>query len=61
MVWFIPNFNEEEFDQFDKIPPFITSMKPRIPSANGTPYLHNNHHEKVKNFKKPRSQGKVAK
>jgi hypothetical protein len=56
MAWFIPNFDEEEFDEFDKIPPFITSMKPRIPSANGTPYLHNNHHEKVKNFKKPRSQ-----
>jgi hypothetical protein len=47
--------DEEEFDQFDEIPPFITSMmKPRIPSANETPYLHNGHHEKVQNFKKPR-------
>jgi hypothetical protein len=28
----------EEFDQFDEIPPFITSMiKPRIPSANKAP------------------------
>jgi hypothetical protein len=37
--------DEEEFDQFDEIPPFVTSMiKPRIPSAN-------DHHEKVKNFK----------
>jgi hypothetical protein len=45
--------NEEEFDQFDEIPPFTTSMiKPRIPSANEAPYLCNNHHEKVKNSKK---------
>jgi hypothetical protein len=54
--------NEEEFDQFDEIPPFITSMiKPRIPSANKAPYLCNDHHEKVKNFKKPRPQRKVVK
>jgi hypothetical protein len=54
--------DEEEFDQFDKIPPFITSMiKPRIPSVNEAPYLRNDHHEKVKNFKKPRPQRKVAK
>jgi hypothetical protein len=27
--------DEEEFDQFDEIPPFATSIiKPRIPSAN---------------------------
>jgi hypothetical protein len=27
--------DEEEFDQFDEIPSFVTSMiKPRIPSAN---------------------------
>jgi hypothetical protein len=49
--------DEEEYDQFDEIPPFITSMiKPRIPSANEAPYLCNDHHEKVKNFKKPRPQ-----
>jgi hypothetical protein len=54
--------DEEEFDQFDEIPPFATSMiKPRIPSANETPYLRNDHKEKVKNFKKPREQRKVAK
>jgi hypothetical protein len=54
--------DEEEFDQFDEIPPFITSMiKPRIPSSKDIPYLRNNHHEKVKNFKKPRVQRKVAK
>jgi hypothetical protein len=54
--------DEEEFDQYDEIPPFITSMiKQRIPSANEAPYLRNDHHKKVKNFKKPRSQQKVAK
>jgi hypothetical protein len=54
--------NEEEFDQIDEIPPFVTLMiKPRIPSANEAPYLHNDHHEKVNNFKKPRPQWKVVK
>jgi hypothetical protein len=54
--------DEEEFDQFDEIPPLATSMiKLRIPSANETPYLRNDHQEKVKNFKKPREQRKVAK
>jgi hypothetical protein len=43
--------NAEEFDQFDKISPFATSMiKPRMPSAKEAPYLHNDCHEKVKNF-----------
>jgi hypothetical protein len=54
--------DEEEFDQFNEIPPFATSMiKSRTPLANETPYLCNNHHEKVKNFKKPRLHRKVAK
>jgi hypothetical protein len=54
--------DEEEFDQFDEIPPFITSMiKPRISSSNEAAYLRNDHHEKVKNFKKPRPQWKVVK
>jgi hypothetical protein len=45
--------DEEEFVQFAEIPPFVTSMiKPRKPSANEAPYLHNDHHEKVTNFKK---------
>jgi hypothetical protein len=49
--------DEEEFDQSDEIPPFVTSMiKPRISSTNETPYLSNDHHEKVKNSKKPRPQ-----
>jgi hypothetical protein len=59
---YLENDDEEEFGQFDEIHPFITSMiKPRIPSANKALYLHNNHHEKVKNFKKSRPQWKVAK
>jgi hypothetical protein len=37
-------------------------IKPRIPLANEAPYLLNDHHEKVNNFKKkPRGQQKVAK
>jgi hypothetical protein len=36
-------------------------IKPRIPSANEASYLRNDHHEKVKNFKKPRLQRKIAK
>jgi hypothetical protein len=53
--------NEEEFDQFHYIPPFIASMiKTRILSVNEAPYLHDDHHEKVKNFKKSRPQQKVA-
>jgi hypothetical protein len=52
----------EEYDQFDEIPSFVTSMiKRRIPSGNEAPYLHNDHHEKGKNFKKPRVQWKVVK
>jgi hypothetical protein len=39
--------DEEEFNQFYEIPPFVTSMmKPRIPSVNEAPYLRNVHHEK---------------
>jgi hypothetical protein len=53
--------DEEEFYQFDEIPPFVTSMiKPRIPLANEAPYLCNDQHEKVKNSRKPRLQWKVA-
>jgi hypothetical protein len=50
---------EEEFDQIDKISPFTTLMiKPRIPLANEAPYLHIDHHEKVKNFKNQEPNGK---
>jgi hypothetical protein len=53
--------DEEEFDQFDEIPPLVTSMiKPRIQLANEAPYLCNDHHEEEKNSKKPRLQRKVA-
>jgi hypothetical protein len=52
----------EEFDQFDEIPPFVTSMiKLKISSTNKAPYLRNDHHEKVKNLKTPRRQRKIAK
>jgi hypothetical protein len=48
--------DEEEFDQFDEIPPFVALMiKPRIPSANEAPYLRNRPHEKVKNSKKTKA------
>jgi hypothetical protein len=54
--------DEEEFYQFDEIPPFVNSMiKPRIPLANEAPYFCNDHYEKVKNFKKIRLQWNVAK
>jgi hypothetical protein len=43
--------DEEEFDQFDEIPPFLTLMiKWRILSTNKALYLWNDHHEKVKNL-----------
>jgi hypothetical protein len=54
--------DEEEFDQFDEIPPFITSMiKPRIPSSKDILYLRNNHHEKFKNLKKTKSATESSK
>jgi hypothetical protein len=58
----IHQFDEKEFDQFDEIFAFATSMiKPRIPSTKEAPYLCKDHHEKVRNFKKPRVQRKLAK
>jgi hypothetical protein len=54
--------DEEEFDQFDEVLHFVSSMiKPIIQSANKALYLRNDHHDKVKNFKKPIPQWKVAK
>jgi hypothetical protein len=54
--------DEEEFDQFDEIPPFVTSMlKPRIPLVNEAPYLRNDHHEKLKNFKKTKTATESSK
>jgi hypothetical protein len=54
--------DEEAFDQFDEIPPFITSMiKPRIPLTNEALYLCNDHHEKVKKFKKTKTATESSK
>jgi hypothetical protein len=54
--------DEEEFDQFDEIPPFVTSMiKPRIPSANEASYLHNDHHEKCQEFQKTETVAESSK
>jgi hypothetical protein len=38
---------EEEYNQFDEIPSFDTSYKPRLLGTNKTPYLRRNHSEKI--------------
>jgi hypothetical protein len=42
---------EEEYNQFDKIPSFDTSYKPQLFGTNKTPYLRSDHSEKI-NIKK---------
>jgi hypothetical protein len=37
---------EEEYNQFDKIPSFDTSYKPQLLGNNKTPYLQSDHCEK---------------
>jgi hypothetical protein len=37
---------EEEYNQFDEIPIFDTSYKPRLLGTNRTPYLRSDHSEK---------------
>jgi hypothetical protein len=37
---------EEEYNQFDKIPSFDTSYKPQLFRTNRTPYLRSDHSEK---------------
>jgi hypothetical protein len=37
---------EEEYNQFDEIPSFDTSYKPRLLGTNKTPYLRSDHSEK---------------
>jgi hypothetical protein len=37
---------EEEYNQFDKIPSFDTSYKPQLLVTNKTPYLQSDHSEK---------------
>jgi hypothetical protein len=51
--WIIGVENIIDEEEFEEILPFATSMiKPRISLANEAPYLLNDHHEKVNNFKK---------
>jgi hypothetical protein len=38
---------EEEYNQFDKIPSFDTSYKPQLLGTNKTPYLRSDHSEKI--------------
>jgi hypothetical protein len=38
---------EEEYNQFDEIPSFETSYKPRLLGTNKTPYLRRDHSEKI--------------
>ena len=39
--------DEEEFNQFDEIPPFATCELPRLNANDKTPYLRTNHNEKI--------------
>jgi hypothetical protein len=51
--------DEEEFDQFDEIPPFATSMiKPRIPPANKGPYFATTAMKKLRISENKDSNGK---
>jgi hypothetical protein len=38
---------EEEYNQFEEIPSFDTSYKPQLLGTNKTPYLRNDHSEKI--------------
>jgi hypothetical protein len=38
---------EEEYNQFDKIPSFDTSYKPQLFGTNKTPYLRSDHSKKI--------------
>ena len=40
--------DEEEFNQFDEIPPFATCDLPRLNANNKTLYLRTNHNEKIR-------------
>jgi hypothetical protein len=51
--------DDEEFDHFDEIPPFVTLMiKPIVPSANEASYLCNDYHQKSKFSKNQGRNGK---
>jgi hypothetical protein len=43
----VENVVEEEYNQFDEIPSFDTSYKPRLLGTNKTPYLRSDHSEKI--------------
>ena len=40
--------DEEEFNQFDEIPPFATCELPRLNANDKTPYLRTDHNEKIR-------------
>ena len=40
--------DEEEFNQFDEIPPFATCDLPRLNANDKTPYLRTDHNEKIR-------------
>ena len=40
--------DEEEFNQFDEIPPFVTCELPRLNANDKTPYLRTDHNEKIR-------------
>ena len=39
--------DEEEFNQLDEIPPFSTTIVPRLSSTEKTPYLCSDHNEGI--------------
>ena len=40
--------DDEEFNQFDEIPPFATCELPRLTANDKTPYLRIDHNEKIR-------------
>ena len=40
--------DDEEFNQFDEIPPFATCELPRLNANDKTPYLRTYHSEKIR-------------
>ena len=44
----VQNVMDEEFNQFDEIPPFGTFIIPKIHPSELTPYLHNDHTDRIR-------------
>ena len=44
----VQNAVDEEFNQFDEIPPFATCDLPRLNANDKTPYLRTDHNEKIR-------------